>query len=39
MSTTREAPYMRTDTGNAERIVAAYGDRIRYCAAWKTGAR
>jgi len=27
-------PYMRTDFGNAERFVARYGDRIRWCEPW-----
>jgi putative DNA primase/helicase len=30
-----KAPFMCTDLGNGERLVAAHGDRIRYCAAWK----
>lgn len=25
-----------TDTGNAERLIAAQGDRLRYCAAWNS---
>jgi putative DNA primase/helicase len=31
---TRE--FMRTDTGNAERLVAAHGNNVRYCAQWKS---
>jgi len=28
--------YPHTGTGNAERLVAIFGDRIRYCVEWKT---
>jgi putative DNA primase/helicase len=27
--------YARSDTGNAERLLAAYGDRLRYCDVWR----
>jgi putative DNA primase/helicase len=28
------ASHHRTDSGNAERLIDAYGDRLRYCPAW-----
>ena len=29
-----DGEHNRTDSGNAERLIEAYGDRIRYCALW-----
>jgi putative DNA primase/helicase len=35
--TTQEVPtFPRTELGNAQRLVARYGDDLRYCYAWKT---
>jgi putative DNA primase/helicase len=31
-----DAPVNRTDLGNARRLVALFGDQLRYCTPWKT---
>jgi len=33
---TQQPEFKRTDMGNAERLVYHFGDKVRYCHAWKT---
>ncbi|MBA2882078.1 putative DNA primase/helicase [Desulfosalsimonas propionicica] len=35
-TSTQQPEFNRTDLGNAERLVYHFGDKIRYCHAWKT---